>query len=523
MRRFNVTGLCVASEDYMVDISEKIEAIIEMINDRQYFIINRARQYGKTTTLSLLGNRLRKDYIVASISFEGIGDECFSTEEYFSSTFLSLIAEALRFSSAEEEYINRWNGVKANSLKTLGDQITATCENQKVVLLIDEVDNAGGHRIFLQFLGMLRSKYLKRKEKKDFTFHSVILAGITDIKNIKQLMVQKGLYQLQARERIYDSPWNIAAKFGVDMSFNPSEISTMLNEYEADHRIGMDIAAIANELYAYTNGYPFLVSRICKSVDEELNKNWTLHGVQEAVKLILDESNTLLDDLRKNLENNPELYRFVYSVLIIGEVKSYVIDDPLIELGAMYGFFKNVGGKVAIANRIFELRISNYFISKDSYKEKNITGVLYEDVVNEGSFNMELCLRKFAEHYREMFNPNNADDVAFLERHGRMLFLSYIKPLINGKGFYHIESQFTDLRRMDIVVDFGKEQFIIELKLWKGNIAHQNAYEQLLGYMQSKGADVGYLLAFDFRKDFNKEPKAEWVEIKNMRIFNVIV
>ncbi|MDR2419161.1 MAG: hypothetical protein LBD79_08905 [Treponema sp.] len=29
------------------------------------------------------------------------------------------------------------------------------------------------------------------------------------------------------------------------------------------------------------------------------------------------------------------------------------------------------------------------------------------------------------------------------------------QPLINGACFYHIESQFTDLRRMDIVVDYG--------------------------------------------------------------------
>jgi hypothetical protein len=40
--------------------------------------------------------------------------------------------------------------------------------------------------------------------------------------------------------------------------------------------------------------------------------------------------------------------------------------------------------------------------------------------------------------------------------------------------------QFTDLRRMDIVVDYGSEQFIIELKLWKGETAQEDAYEQLV-------------------------------------------
>ena len=153
--------------------------------------------------------------------------------------------------------------------------------------------------------------------------------------------------------------------------------------------------------------------------------------------------------------------------MIVGEYKVFNIDDPIVKLESMFGYIKREdgNGKVIVSNRIFETRISNYFISKDSnarcFKNK-IAGVLYRDVVKDDLFDMELCLCKFAEHYREIFNEV---DVPFLERHGRLLFLSYLKPLINGKGFYHIESQFTDLRRMDIVVDFGSEQFILELKL----------------------------------------------------------
>ncbi|MCL1919091.1 MAG: AAA family ATPase, partial [Peptococcaceae bacterium] len=84
-------------------------------------------------------------------------------------------------------------------------------------------------------------------------------------------------------------------------------------------------------------------------------------------------------------------------------------------------------------------------------------------------------------------------------------------------------SQFTDLRRMDIVVDFGQDQFILELKLWRGESDHQKAYEQLLGYMGSKNASVGYLLTFDFRRNENKSLRAEWVELDGRRIFDVVV
>ena len=76
---------------------------------------------------------------------------------------------------------------------------------------------------------------------------------------------------------------------------------------------------------------------------------------------------------------------------------------------------------------------------------------------------------------------------------------------------------------MDIVVDFGAEQFIIELKLWKGEAAHEKAYEQLAGYLSSKGAAEGYLLTFDFRKGVEKQPHAQWVDYDGKRIFDVLV
>jgi len=122
----------------------------------------------------------------------------------------------------------------------------------------------------------------------------------------------------------------------------------------------------------------------------------------------------------------------------------------------------------------------------------------------------------FTKHKKEV-------DQRFIERHGRMLFLTYLRPVINGHGFYHIESQLTDDRRMDVVVDFGSEQFIVELKTWRGESAHEDAYEQLAGYLGSKGAQRGYLLTFDFRKDGNREHRAKWVQSGGKDIFDIVV
>ena len=51
MKRFNVTGTCYPEDHYMVDISEQLEIIAQMVERGDYFCINAGRQYGKTTTL----------------------------------------------------------------------------------------------------------------------------------------------------------------------------------------------------------------------------------------------------------------------------------------------------------------------------------------------------------------------------------------------------------------------------------------------------------------------------------------
>ncbi|MCI7441975.1 MAG: AAA family ATPase, partial [Clostridium sp.] len=58
MKEFNTTGLCNPNKHYMVDISDKLENIKKLVEKEKYFIINRPRQYGKTTILSALRKEL---------------------------------------------------------------------------------------------------------------------------------------------------------------------------------------------------------------------------------------------------------------------------------------------------------------------------------------------------------------------------------------------------------------------------------------------------------------------------------
>jgi len=105
-----------------------------------------------------------------------------------------------------------------------------------------------------------------------------------------------------------------------------------------------------------------------------------------------------------------------------------------------------------------------------------------------------------------------------------MIFLMFLLPLINGKGFYYLEPETKESGRMDIVVNFLKQQFILELKLWYGEKRHHEAYRQLVSYLKSKDLDEGYLLTFDFRKTPDETyAENKWVEHDGKRIFDVVL
>ena len=518
MREFNVTGICIPEKHYMVDISNKVSQIAAMVEKGQYFTINRARQYGKTTTIRLLERvLLEKGYQVARISFEGVGDTPFENEENFCQNIIEQISRAIDI--INPEYAKTWINNSVKTYKDLDIFLDEVCKDKKVVLIIDETDKTSNNLVFLRFIGMLRDKYLEREKPKRATFQSVILAGVYDIKNLKIKLVQRGIYQLQDGEKRINSPWNIAVNFKVDMSFSPPEIATMLLEYEKDHKTGMDIEAISCEIRTYTNGYPYLVSRICQKIDEELDKDWTVSGVQRAVNEILHEKNFLFDDISQNLQHDKNFHNLLYDIVVNGNSYAYSAVNPAIDWGITFGILKKQNGQIAVDNQIFEITIYNYFSTEKKIEGIDIARVLPSEVISNGKFNMALAVKKFAQHYHELYSKR---DDNFLERECRLLFLTYIKPLINGKGFYHIESETRDLKRLDVIIDFNGEQFIVELKVWYGEQKHEQAYKQLIEYLNSKNKNEGYLLTFDFRKKRAKKPSAKWVRKGKKKFYDCL-
>lgn len=512
-KRFNITGSCNPERHYMVDTEKRFNAVKDLIDAGEYFTINRARQYGKTTTLRMIWRRLSNAYLIIDTSFEGVGDAVFENEATFVLLIVNLMKDALNGNDIRLA-TPLYDKVPTN-MEELSKVIVRFCKSvsKPVLLLIDEVDKSSDNQLFLNFIGMLRQLYLNRdKEGMDSTFHSVILAGVYDIKNLKLKL------RLDA-EKKYNSPWNIAADFNVDMTFHPEEIAQMLGDYENDVHTGMDIKAISEEIYKYTTGYPFLVSYICKMIDERFNQEWTSGSIVKAVKLLVQGESTLMDDLSKNLENYPEFREFMYSVSINSASYSFSLLNPMVNMGNMFSYIRNKNGHVVIHNLIFEEALFLYFTLDYTIKNSTKLSPFQLNYVRNGQLNMEHVITRFADLMQQEYRKSDED---FLERQGRLVFLSFLKPIINGSGFYYVEPQTRDNRRMDLVVTYGKQEFIVELKIWHGDKYEEKGRDQLSNYLAIRGMDEGYLVTFDFSKD-KQDAEPQWIEWNGKRIFEVIV
>lgn len=129
-KRFCTTGTCIPEKNYMVDISGRIDRIIrDYIEKGQYFTINRARQYGKTTTLYLLERRLREKYIVLSLSFEA-ADEYFESMGSLAEGLLMDIGECLKTQNVDDNVIEEWNYPLSERfpMRSLGMKISSLCK-----------------------------------------------------------------------------------------------------------------------------------------------------------------------------------------------------------------------------------------------------------------------------------------------------------------------------------------------------------------------------------------------------------
>lgn len=515
-KEFNTTVTCDPARHYMVDTTKKMKVFEKLIDGKKYFSITRARQFGKSTSLNWIYDNLSDRYLVVPISFETSDTANWLSTKTFYEYFCENMATIDCNNTSVNEYWAEAKKNDVNDFKSFSLVIVDFCKTigKKVVLTIDEVDKSLDNQLFLNFLSMLRNLYLERERtrKYDTTFWSVILAGVYDIRSMKIKIRPE-------EDHRYNSPWNVAAEYDLDMTFNPQEISTMLADYENDYHIGFDIKEISEEIYKYTSGYPVLVSSICKIIDESLDRDWTKDGVQKAAKKIIATKTNLSESMISNLAKYPKLKAFIRAVLMENFTIALDVSNPTIDFANMFAIIKaNKEGRVEIHNLIFQQILINHFVSESTIEKITFDTGLKVFLDKSGDLNMPMVINRFASIMKK-----RKATAQFLEREGRFMFICFLKPIINGTGFYYSEPENDDGTRMDLVVTYNRKEYIIELKIWHGTEYEISGRDQISEYLETRHHQEGYLVTFSFLKDKVLQEKPEWIEHNGKKIYEAII
>ena len=191
--------------------------------------------------------------------------------------------------------------------------------------------------------------------------------------------------------------------------------------------------------------------------------------------------------------------------------------NSVIHRAHLYGILTDRAGQCVVHNRIYEQKIYAHMLSNVLIAQMGGRFPSSEYFTDTG-LDVPLILQKSQTFMKEQYSHK---DENFLEREGRLLFLAFLKPIINGKGFDFKEPTVAEERRMDVVITYGAHRYVIELKIWRGPKYHQKGLQQLSDYLDTYSLKQGYLLIYDF--NVGKTYKQEQITFLDKHIFAVWV
>jgi hypothetical protein len=197
----------------------------------------------------------------------------------------------------------------------------------------------------------------------------------------------------------------------------------------------------------------------------------------------------------------------------------YNLHAPVVNFALQHGIVSNGPEGLMIHNRIYREVIANYMTVKTIVERKSLyveTSQPY--LLDNNALDMRKVLLKFQELMKIEYSKK---DDSFIERNGRLVFLAFLKPIINGKGYAFKEPEISEERRMDIAVTFFQHKYIIELKMWRGNVAHRKGLVQLGDYLDRQNQNQGFMVIFE--QNVQKTWKKGWIRANGKKVFAVWV
>ena len=505
MRFFNTAGPVDAELHYRIPPLTRLNQnnLMQLIEQRKYFVLHAPRQTGKTSALLALRDELneRGKYRCVYVNVE-VGQSAREDVEAAMRAILSSLALAIRDGALN----GIWQGALAEAGPHSALQRTLALwsrgEPKPIVLMIDEIDALIGDTL-LAVLRQLRAGYANRPGNFP---QSVILCGVRDVRDYR--------IHSSSEEAIVlgGSAFNISAKSLRLGDFSEQDVESLLSQHT--EATGQTFTTAARrEIWTLSQGQPWLVNALayeaCFEDASGQDRSSPISGdaIQEAREQLILRRVTHLDQLTDKLRE--ERVRRVIEPLLAGvDIGDSIAEDDI-------GYVRDLGlvtahGPIAIANPIYREVIPRDLtyatqemnIHQEAAWYLNAQGELVMDKLLEA---FQAFFREHSEHWVERFQYKEAGP--------QLLLQAFLQRIVNGGG--RIEREYgLGRRRTDLLIIWpvadgdATQRAVIECKILHHSMerTEREGLEQTRAYMDRCAAAEGHLVIFD------RSPDKSWAE-----------
>ena len=494
---FNISGPCNPDEHYMLPAQERCQYLLDLIRNKQYFVIHAARQSGKTTLLKDLTRQLNQsnEYYTLYCSLETVDQ--ISKVEVAMPVILSSLQKALKHASWNKGHLQLvdFEGSMVPSM-VLEESLIELCKelDKPLVVLFDEVDCLEG-RTLVSFLRQLRDGYINRDEIP--FVHSIGLVGMRDIRDLR-LRVRPESETLGSA-----SPFNIVAESMTLRNFTQEEVRRLYAQHtEATGQVFAD-GSVERAFY-WSQGQPWLVNALARqSIIHLLNNDFkqTIDAnlINQAAEALIQRRDTHLDSLLKRLKE-PRVRKVIEPILLGQTGKLSRLSDDFAYVQDL-GLIRRAEDKTVRPGNAIYTEVIARTLSCDSQEDFQSSEIGHDVpfYIKEGKFDMMALLKEFQGFWRKN-SEVWIERYEYKEAAPHLILQAYLQRVFNGGG--QIEREFAAGRgRVDLCVRYKNQLYPIELKLRYDDETYTEGISQLSRYMQRLGCTEGWLLVFDRRPE----------------------
>ncbi len=523
MRKFNLEGPVEAQRHYCIPPLERIQLgeILELIDDRRYFVLHAPRQTGKTSTLLALQDRLNAagQYRCLYVNLEvgqAAGEDTARAMRALLGRLASRALDVLQddFVQQQRAHYLQSEGPDGALAETLVRWSAASAK--PLVLLLDEIDALVGDTL-ISVLRQLRAEYDRRPQHFP---QSVILCGVRDVRDYQ-------IYSSRAKTNVKGgSAFNIKAESLRLGDFSADEVQSLLAQHTVERGQAFESAAV-ERLWALTCGQPWLVNALAYEAcfragpGPDPAQPVGVQAIDAAKEALIVRRVTHLDQLADKLRE--ERVRRVILPMLAGSTQAawsvrdleYVRDLGLVAPGY----------PVRMANPLYAEVIPHELTLP---LEATLAGAVKPEwyVQADGSLDVAGLLSAFQDYFRE-HAESWVQCYGHAEAGPQLVLHAYLQRVVNSSG--RIGREYAVGRgRTDLLIEWGRSgpggpvhprKYVIECKVRRENVGWESLLskgrQQTAEYMDRCGAEAGHLVIFDLRAGrswderlFRREPQA---------------